>query len=196
MESTQFLEIEHKFIIPETWDFQAFERRLKELGYQNSSEVQVADTYYVTAACPGYIYRHRYDKELQHLTVKSLMDDPEVRLEVNLDLGHHKGSQKVAVEAFLSPMGIMWSGTLTKQVKAYYFPDCEVVHYHAKFRDKSVTCVEIEAKEPPTILQGKQILQRYASALNLESIYRSNKTLFELLLEAHLPKELINKFRR
>lgn len=195
LESTKFLEIEHKFIIPASWDFTAFLGRLQKLHFQDSSEVQVADTYYVTKACPGYIHRHRYDAELQHLTIKSLTGDPEVRLEVNLDLGHHRGDQREAVQAFLSPMGILWSATLNKLVRAYYFVDCEVVYYEASYQDRSITCIEIEAKNSANIMQGKQILRHYAEVLQLDVNYRSDKTLFELLLAPDMPQELANHFR-
>ncbi|MFW7378213.1 MAG: hypothetical protein ACOH5I_05370 [Oligoflexus sp.] len=196
MESTQFLEIEHKYIIPDSWDFSAFLKRLQGLDLQSSSEVQVSDTYFVTQACPGYIYRHRYDIELQHLTVKSLTGDPEVRLEVNLDLGHHKGNQKDAIHAFLTPLNILWSGTLAKKVRAFYFKNCEVVYYEAEFQQQSVTCVEIEAKNSNNVSQAKQILRQYAESLNLDVRYRSDKTLFELLLAPNMPQELAKHFKR
>jgi hypothetical protein len=39
--------------------------------------------------------RHRFDAELHRLTLRSLEADTEVRVEVNLDPGHHAGDHVV-----------------------------------------------------------------------------------------------------
>ena len=91
------------------------------------------------------LFRHRYDAELHHLTVKGVGADTEMRVEVNLDLGHHRGNQDAQVDAFLDQLGVIWRGTLHKTLEAWYFPDCEVVYYEALASSGSVRCVEFEA---------------------------------------------------
>lgn len=191
MVETDYLEIEHKFIVDASQDPAIFHERIKGLSYQRYSQVEVADTYFLVEKNPGYIYRHRYDSELQQLTVKSLTDDPEVRLEVNLDLGHHCGSQRLSVEAFLKPLGIVWRGTLAKEVYAYYFADCEVVYYKAHYQNKLVACIEIEARKAKSIEEAKQVLARYEQSLDLDPALRSDQSLFHLLLKPHIPTDVL-----
>ena len=99
---TSFLEIEHKYVVEAGFDRKAFLERLRSLSPLRMSEVEVEDTYYVLNAANGFVYRHRYDKELEQLTVKSVEKNPEVRLEVNLSLKHGSTSQaKLFMPCFL-----------------------------------------------------------------------------------------------
>lgn len=191
MSGTDFLEIEHKFLVDAGWDVQAFHQRLASLGYQRSTQVAVTDTYYITAAVPGHIYRHRYDQELQQLTVKSLTADPEVRLEVNLELGHEHGPQAAAVAAFLKPLDVLWTGTLAKKVWAYYFADCEVVYYQANYGDDHVACVEVEAIGASDLGAAKETLRQYEYNLGFQPEMRTSQSLFDLLLKPHLPQDML-----
>ena len=76
---------------------------LGAIDIERGAKVSGSRFYYLTG--PGqrdrYVIRHRFDDELQQLTIKSLTDDTAVRDEINLDLGHHAGDQADAVEAFV-----------------------------------------------------------------------------------------------
>ena len=190
VENIEFLEIEHKFVMPDSFDPSGFLSKVRELGPHGESNVLVTDTYYLCQANPGHIYRHRLDEEIQHLTLKSLTDDPDTRLEVNLDLGHHKGDQGRRVAAFLEPLGIQWSGMIEKEVHAYYFPKFEIVYYLANYRDRSVKCIEIEATSYQSIEEGKNILLEVEKQLEMNSDERSKESLFHLLLLDDVRKQL------
>ena len=185
-----FLEIEHKFVLPDDWCLDSFLELVKDLKPQRSDEISVEDRYFVTKALPGHVYRHRIDEQIQHLTVKSLEQDSAVRLEVNLDLGLHRGDQALAVEAFLKPLGILWKGILTKHVRVFYFADAEIVHYTARYKGKQISCVEIEAKHPKTVNDALAIIENFTSMLRLDRSMRSDLSLFHLLLQEDLPAEM------
>jgi hypothetical protein len=118
-EGLRFTEIEHKFVVDGGFDLPRFREQLASLGPTRTSAVAVRDRYYLTEGghARRVLFRHRFDAELHHLTVKRLEADPEVRLEVNLDLGHHQGSQDAQVDAFLGQLGVIWQGTLHKALE-------------------------------------------------------------------------------
>ncbi len=128
----RFTEVEHKFVLDEAFDLPAFRRVLETLGPRRQSALQVRDRYFLTGdgRARHYILRHRFDEELHQLTIKSLASDPEVRDEINLDLGHHAGDQAAQVDAFVARMGVTWSAALQKDLEVWYFADCEVVLLH------------------------------------------------------------------
>lgn len=194
MSETKFLEIEHKYLVAKDFNLDLFRSKLAGLGFKKKTQIKVRDTYYLTSCCDDFIYRHRFDEELQHLTVKSLTGDSELRVEVNLDLGHHCGNQAEAVEAFLKPQAIVWSGSLVKQVEAYYFEDAEIVYYEACAGTKEVNCVEIEAKDQSSIALAKRVLAEYAERLDLDVNTRSERSLFQILLSSQLPDDLSARF--
>lgn len=180
-----FREIEHKFIVDADFDKASFVRKIRSLSPDSETEVDVRDRYFVTKACPQHIFRHRIDKELHQLTVKSLEKNTENRLEVNLDLVH--GDQSKKVEAFLSPLAIIWRGTIEKKVTAFYFAQCEVVFYKASFDGQSVYCVEFEAVDCKDIAEALLVLERYERSLGFDSNTRVNASLFDLLIKPHVP---------
>jgi len=181
MTDTRFKEIEHKFIVGKAFDREAFRRTLEGLGPAGTTSQAVRDVYYLPRHPGRYIFRHRYDRELQHFTVKSLEDDSEVRLEVNLDLGQHRGDQQDAVEAFLATVGVSWRGVINKEIEVYYFPDCEVVYYRATADSGTVTCVELEAVEKRSVEEALDILARYEQRIGFVGESRTTETLVELL---------------
>lgn len=189
MKDIKFLEIEHKYLVEESFDREHFLAQVAGLGPIHTSYVDVTDRYYVTHACPNHVYRHRYDAEIQQLTVKGLSDDPEARLEVNLDLGLQKGNQADRVSAFLTPLGPYWWGDIAKQVWVFYFPKAEIVFYEASHRSRRVRCIEIEAVQPQTLEEGKNIIGIYEEALGLCPQTRCLKSLFHLLLSENLPSK-------
>lgn len=184
----QFVEIEHKFVIDKDFDLSSFFRQVKKLGPKKDYKVAVKDKYFTVQALPSAIIRHRYDKKIQQLTLKNLADDAEIRQEINLDLGHNAGEQSEQVKAFLTPLGITWSGTLTKLVRVFYFDDAEIVHYVARHKRKSVSCIEIEATRFSTKTQALNIIRRYERILGLNERQRSSATLFEILMLPHIKK--------
>ena len=52
-------------------------------------------------------------------------------MEVNLKLDMRAGNQREVVAAFLRPLKVLWRGSVCKDIKVYYYPDCEVVYYIA-----------------------------------------------------------------
>ncbi len=184
-EAMHFREIEHKFVVSADFDKKMFAQKVRALAPASETEVDVSDTYFVTKACPRHIFRHRIDKELHQLTVKSLEKNTENRLEVNLDLAREE--QKDEVEAFLSPLSIVWRGTIEKNVCAFYFERCEVVFYKASFAGKSVYCVEFEAVACKTVEEAMSVLEQYENKLGFDSLSRTNASLYDLLIKPHIP---------
>ena len=176
--------------MPESYNPSEFIKKVLSLQPNSKSEVDVQDTYYLCSSNPKHIYRHRLDSEIQQLTLKGLTDDPETRLEVNLDLGLHKGSQSSRVKAFLRPLGIQWSGVIEKKVWAYYFPNCEVVYYEARYKDKSVRCIEIEAVNSKSIEAGKSVIHDFENQLGLDPEGRCHESLYHLLLSSDVKASL------
>ena len=191
MTDTRFQEIEHKFVVGDDFDLPAFRARMRDLDPEKTTALTVRDVYYWSERHPKVVFRHRFDRELQHLSVKSLAPDPEVRLEVNLDLGQHRGDQQPAVEAFLDALEVDWRGEIEKQIEVFYFPDCEIVYYRGASEHASVACVEFEARppqdlDPPvrdsgSIDDAREVLSRYERLAGFEGRRRTANTLVELL---------------
>lgn len=179
----RFQEVEHKFLVDERFDLARFRERLAALEPTRTGAVRVRDRYFLTdgGLARRVLFRHRYDAELHHLTVKTVGEDTEVRVEVNLDLGHHRGNQDAQVDAFLDQLGILWRGTLHKTLEAWYFPDCEVVYYEAVAPSSSVRCVEFEATRASSLDAALATLARFARATGFESATRSRLSLPQLL---------------
>lgn len=179
----RFTEIEHKFVLGDAFDLAAFRRTVVALGPQRQQSLRVRDRYFVTAdgRARRYLLRHRFDRELHQLTIKSLSSDPEVRDEISLDLGHHAGDQAAEVAAFVGRMGVTWHGELQKDLDVWYFPDCEVVHYVAASGDREVRCVEFEAIRPATLTDALAVIARYERATGFDVSTRSRRSLVDLL---------------
>lgn len=196
----EFKEIEHKFIVGEDFDLERFRARLVALRPTRTSEVEVDDTYYVPRERPGVILRHRYDRELQDLTLKSRSNsDPEARTEITLKLDHGTGNQQRAVAELLRALlgagpgagGIAWQGSLHKRLNAFYFPDCEVVHYVATASERTVRCVEFEARGATDLDAARALLRRYEEQTGFADQPRSKQSLFDLLLRPQIPAGLL-----
>ncbi len=179
----RFKEIEHKYVVGDDFDRRSFVEALTRLGPERTSSIRVRDRYYLTAggADRRFVIRHRFDAELQQLTVKAVETDSEVRDEVNLDLGHHAGDQATQVEAFVARLGIVWSGEVHKDVDVWYFADCEVVHYVASTGTRSVRCVEFEATRGSSVEGALAILERFERATGFQDAVRSRTSLPQIL---------------
>jgi len=176
-------EIEHKFIVSDQFDLPGFRQAVAALGPTRTSTVSVQDRYFLTegGSARRFLMRHRFDAELHHLTIKSLEADSEVRVEVNLDLGHHAGSQAAQVDAFIDHLGVIWRGALQKELEVWYFPECEVVYYEASTPSRSVRCVEFEATRKESLPEALATLARFEQATGFEGVARIRQSLPQLL---------------
>lgn len=179
----RFKEIEHKYIVDEQFDLPRFREAVAALGPTRTGRIRVRDRYYLTegGGARRFLVRHRFDTEIHHLTVKAIERDPEVRVEVNLDLGHHAGNQDAQVDAFMDRLGVLWSGTLHKELDVWYFPDCEVVYYQASTPSRSVRCVEFEATRKDSLVDALAILERFERATGFAGASRSRLSLPQIL---------------
>lgn len=183
LENLRFKEIEHKYVVGERFDIERFRRLVGSLQPTRSSALGVKDRYYLTedGRLRRFLFRHRYNSELHDLTIKTLEKDTEVRVEVNLDLGHHVGSQEEQVDAFLGQLGIVWTGTLHKALEVWYFADCEVVYYEASTTVSSVRCVEFEAICKDSLDEALEIVQHFEKRTGFEGMSRSQLSLPQIL---------------
>jgi hypothetical protein len=183
MDVMRFVEIEHKFVVDDRFDLHAFSETLDRLGPSRRTELVVRDRYFLTESgrARRFVLRHRFDSELNQLTLKSLQADPEVRDEISLNLGHHAGNQDAEVDAFVAQQGIVWAGTLEKDLKVWYFPDCEVVHYVARTDTCQVRVVEFEATVKASVPDALAIVGRYEQATGFDPSTRSMQSLVDLL---------------
>ncbi len=186
----RFKEIEHKFVVAEAFDLDAFRAVVTRLspGVRRTFALRVLDRYFLTAHGreQRYVIRHRYDEELHHLTVKALESDPEVRDEINLDLGQHAGDQAATVDAFVARLGAVWQGDVVKDIEVWEFADCEVVHYRASGGGRVVHCVEFEAKHVASVEEAVAILARYERATGFGDATRTMASLVDLLFPGAL----------
>ena len=181
--STDFLEIEHKFLVDPSFDAADFCQRALALGPSRTIAMPTRDTYFLLALQPELIFRHRYDPDRQELTVKSRSgSDTEVRLEVNLRLDPGSGDQLDRVAAFLRPWRIAFQGTLHKDIQVFYYPDCELVYYEAYIAAERLRCVEFEAIGARDVTSASAILASYEERLGFAGRARTPASLFDLLL--------------
>ena len=175
LDKLRFTEVEHKYIVDERFDLDRFRQTIAALGPTRANAIHVQDRYFLTESgkTRRFLVRHRYDAELHHLTIKTLETDSEVRVEVNLDLGHHAGNQEARVDAFVGQLGVLWSGTLHKELEVWYFPDCEVVYYEASTEARAVRCVEFEATRKDSLAKALETVERFERATGFQSSSRA-----------------------
>lgn len=179
----RFKEIEHKYVVNGQFDRLRFRQAVTALGPIRTSTVSVQDRYFLTegGSARRFLMRHRYDAELHHLTIKSLETDNEVRVEINLDLGHHAGPQAAQVDAFMAQLGVIWRGELQKELEVWYFPDCEVVYYEASTPSRSVRCVEFEATLKDSLPAALATVARFERATGFDGASRTRESLPQIL---------------
>jgi hypothetical protein len=181
MTTLQFKEIEHKFVVPESFDREVFRRTLQALGPARHEVLRVRDRYFITESgqARGYVLRHRHDRELHELTLKTVVGDAEVRDEMNLRL--RPDDQDAVVDAFVAAQGVMWQGALWKDLEVWHFADCEVVYYVAEADGRQVRCVEFEATVKTSIADALAIVQRYEAATGFVGGARTPASLVDLV---------------
>lgn len=194
MASDSFIEIEHKFLIPADFDRDGFLRAVKNLSPTRQAKINVRDTYYVLGHDKTRVFRHRFDSEIQQLTVKSVEGDAAVRTEVNLPIDQSAGDQRATVAKFMQELGSCWSGEISKEIDVSYFADCEVVLYRASNTRDSVWCVEFEAISPAGVAEGLRTLEKYEKALGFLATQRESRSLFELLVLRQAPDNIKKMF--
>jgi hypothetical protein len=179
----RFKEIEHKFIVGEPFDLPRFRQAVAALGPIRTSTVSVEDRYFLTegGSARRFLVRHRFDAELHHLTIKAVESDTEVRDEINLDLGHQAGSQAAQVDAFMDRLGVIWRGTLRKELEVWYFPDCEIAYYQAATSSRAVRCVEFEATRKDSLTESLATVERFERATGFAGASRSRLSLPQIL---------------
>lgn len=181
MTELRFKEIEHKFVVGADFDLAAFRRALAALAPLRHVTLRVRDRYFVTEAgrARGFVIRHRHDRELHELTVKSVAADAEVRDEVNLAL--RPVDQDAQVEAFVAAQGLVWQGELWKDLEVWHFADCEVVHYTATAADVVLRCVEFEAIHQASLDDALAVLARFEAATGFAGTSRTQASLLGLM---------------
>ncbi len=179
----RFTEIEHKFVVGDDFDLGRFAATLDALGPSHVTALPVEDRYFLTedGVRRRFVVRHRFDRDLHHLTVKTLDPDAEVRVEVNLDLGHHAGDQRAQVDAFVRQFGVRWEGGIHKDIRVWHFADVEVVYYAATNGPRSVRCVEFEATEKPSLAHALEALSRYERLTGFDARERTPLSLLQIL---------------
>src|SRR6185436_9443533 len=137
--------------------------------------------YFITEAgrARGFVLRHRFDRELHELTLKSIASDAEVRDEINLKL--QAGDQEAQVDAFVAAQGLLWQGALWKDLEVWHFHDCEAVFYVATAPLRTVRCVEFEATIKPSRDEALAIVNRYERATGFADATRTPESLLALL---------------
>lgn len=181
MGTLRFKEIEHKFIVEQTFDLVGFRAALQAMNPMRHDVLRVRDRYFITPAGQqrGFILRHRHDRELHELTLKTVVGDAEVRDEVNLAL--RPDDQDAVVDAFVRAQGIVWSGTLWKDLEVWHFADCEVVHYVATAEVRDIHCVEFEATEKASLESALAVMARYEAATGFTDATRTPASLVDLM---------------
>jgi hypothetical protein len=181
MSHLQFKEIEHKFVVSDGFDLDRFRRTLDALGPNRQETLRVRDRYFITEAgrAQGFILRHRHDRELHELTIKTVGMDAEVRDEVNVAL--RPVDQDAPVEAFVGAQRLVWRGELWKDLDVWHFDDCEVVYYTATAGDVTVRCVEFEATRKTSLEDALAVLARFEAATGFDTAVRTPASLLELV---------------
>lgn len=177
----QFKEVEHKFVVSGDFDLEAFRLALESLGPVRHVRLHVRDRYFITESgrARRYVIRHRFDRELHELTIKSVAEDAEVRDEINLKLA--PGDQQAQVDAFIEAQGVVWKGALWKDLEVWHFADCEAVFYVATAGERTVRCVEFEATVKPSREAALAIVKRYEAATGFAEATRTPASLLALL---------------
>jgi len=181
MTRSDHLEIEHKFLVPESFDVDGLGRILRAAGARAPKRLAVRDTYFWRDDLPGAIFRHRIDSELHQLTVKSRGEDAEVRVEVNLDLSRPDAVDEVA--AFLAAAwGPCRRFAVAKEICVWKLADIEVVHYVATGEQgRVVRCVEFEAVGDGPPERALVALSALESRCGFATADRCRASLFHLM---------------
>ena len=178
---TDHREIEHKFLVPEDFDVDGLGARLVAAGAGAAKRLTVRDTYFWRDDLPGAVFRHRIDRELHQLTVKSRGVDAAVRSEVNLDLAGPDAV--VAVAAFLAAAwGPCHRFSVTKEISVWELGGFEVVHYVATGEQgRIIRCVEFEATGSAPPERALEAIESFEAGFGFAPRDRCRESLFHLM---------------
>lgn len=176
-----FLEIEQKFLVENHLSRTRFLEIAQQQFFTQPKCLFVTDTYFLTSALKKHVFRHRIDAEIQEFTLKSLEHDALRRTEVNLKLeSREEGLQLNRIRAFLEPLGILWEGTIQKEIAVFSTAECEVVYYDAGYQNQTRSCLEIELLDTAQEKQFPLWVEKIKSVLGIAELKRTPKSLIEL----------------
>lgn len=180
MSDTTFKEFEHKYLLNGTESVASIFEALRSVSGGKEKSLEVTDTYFSQGTTPKYVYRHRRDREIQQLTVKSLGEDARERTEINLHFLNDV-DQFEAVVRFMETLGDFRKLSIRKSIHVIDFPDCECVFYEATNGTKTVRCFEFEALGAKNLEHALQIIAKYESLAGFSPNTRCHQSLFELM---------------
>ena len=182
------IEVEHKYVVGPTFDAGKLRTRLRGLKCLKDFSVQVRDDYYWSPKFPAAILRHRFDEQLQQLTLKTKGLAADARTEINLSLNHSGGDQRDGVAQFLGNLTPFQKVTVQKAVTIFLFSDCEVCFYEAKCGRRKIRCVEFEAIRKTTLKAARDVIKKYEDVAGFARMPKEGRSLFELLVVPELKK--------
>lgn len=180
MSNLTFKEFEHKYILSPDVDVDSIFDKLRMVPGGVEKSLEVHDHYYYNHQNPDFVYRHRKDREIQQLTVKSYGGDARERLEINLDLLNDT-SQSHAIESFFDTLGTFERRIIEKSIRVIDFPDCECVYYSATNGQMTVHCFEFEALGVDNMDEAVGIMSKYEHLAGFDPAFRCHDSLFDLL---------------
>ena len=176
MNDRQFIEIERKWrITPEQ-----FIRFSEELQFMprlvHYVYVEGVDAFF--QGREGYIYRYRHDAKRAELTVKSVSEDTEKRVEINLAM---EPNDVLAVVKFMSTLGLTFTGNISKDCFVFKFPTAEISLYKASTAAKDDYFLEIEAYNKDE-QEALNTISDFEVAIGLATEDRLKENLFDLMI--------------
>lgn len=176
----KFKEFEHKYLLTGTESVESIFEALRSVSGGKEKSLDVTDTYFYQGDSPKFVYRHRRDREIQQLSVKSLSKDARERTEINLHFLNEE-DQFEAVVRFMETLGEFRKLSIRKSIQVIDFPDCECVYYEASNGTKTVRCFEFEALGAENLEQALEIISNYETLAGFSPDIRCHQSLFELL---------------
>jgi hypothetical protein len=180
MSDPRFKEYEHKYLLNGNESIDSIFESLRSVDGGTEKSLDVTDTYLFDKNKPEFVYRHRKDREIQQLTVKSFGGDARERTEINLKL-LNESTQIEAVLSFMQTIGDFSTTCIHKSIRVIDFPDCECVYYRASNGTKTVHCFEFEALGAQNLDDAIGIISKYESLAGFLPDSRCHQSLFELL---------------
>jgi adenylate cyclase class IV len=181
---SRFVEIERKYLVAgdrlDHWC-----TAVLALGPRSSSVSVSRDLYWVSQDKMS-VLRLRVADKSHELTLKSRSADIECRSEINISLDSLSGNQEENISEFAKSLRFTYCGDVSKKSQKFAFSDCEIACYSARFQDKEVSCIEIEALITDDILEARELFRRYETKLGIDDAAKSNKSLAEIFFGGNL----------
>ena len=136
------------------------------------------DDYYILEEGEGHFVRFRKGGGIYELTLKRKVNENVVRKEINLNVSNNDDS---AVVEFLTLSGYKKSFQVYKEAWIWRFQNCDVSFYTLS-DGRSV--IELEAVNYHSIKEGVRIINSWEKMLNLNSLKKESRSLYEIFTEA------------